>query len=140
MMSRVLRSSQLWLCLLGLVVCIQWDTAVGQTGNRVALNIEQDAVELLGEISGTQSQDYILSAHASQTLTVRFTTEHPTTAFVSVLAPGAQGTTLHNGATDGNDAVLRLAVNGDYVLRVFATGTALFMDQRIPYKMEVTLK
>lgn len=139
MLSRFHSLSQVCACLIWAVFLGLSGSNAGHSEERIILNSFHDTEEIVGETIGIEKRDYVLSAHTDQTMSVRFSTEHPTTAFVSIFQPGQASSPLHNGATDGNEAVLRLAVNGDYILRVYATGTPLLTDQRIPFKMEVTL-
>lgn len=91
-----------------------------------------------GGIAGDASADYILRAHAGQTLKVRIRGGKATPYF-NVLPPGSTGEAIFIGSRDGGEATLMLPADGEYTIRVYQMGHARSSGRHTDFMLDVSI-
>ena len=89
--------------------------------DRIALSAAKPSVTVKGSIKGYTSHEYMVSANAGQTLSVRLDAQNKSTYF-NVWSPGkkpGQDEALFIGDVSGDVFSQKLAETGDYLVQVY---------------------
>ncbi|MFL5255888.1 MAG: hypothetical protein ACJ8AI_23910 [Rhodopila sp.] len=91
-----------------------------------------------GHISGHQSTDYTIRAHAGQTANISLASRNPGVTF-NLIAPGEKNVAFHIGSVVGNQFEGALPKDGEYRIRVYLTKGAISNHVTAHYRLEVII-
>lgn len=96
---------------------------------------ESQQTTISGRLIGSETVDYLVSARAGETLTVRMQTTH-TAAYFNVLPPASE-TALFIGSMSGERFTGNLPVDGLYKIRVYLMRSAARRNESTHYQLSV---
>ena len=102
---------------------------------RLDVNVAQQPALVANRISGDEIIDYLISAEASQILSVDLRASNAS-AYFNVLPAGSE-TALFVGSTSGNVADVHLPEDGDYAIRVYLMRNAARRGESADYELAV---
>lgn len=89
-------------------------------------------------ITGYETVDYVLGAHAGQYMNVSLATKHGATNF-NILAPGENEVAMFNGSVSQNQYEGTLPASGDYKVRVYMMRSAARRNEVAHYRLELII-
>ena len=113
--------------------------AGGLREQEVRFDAGTSATSISGQIRGDEGVDYLVRAHAGQTLTVSFKPSNPM-AYFNVLAPESdEALFVGSSAADGSLFMTQLPRDGVYTLRVYLMRAAARRNESARYVMGVSV-
>jgi len=105
---------------------------------RVEFDKGSTGTVLSDKITGKDVLDYVLTAKAGQTMSLKLEAGTPSLCF-NLLPPG-DGAALHVGSRDGTIYTGKLPEDGDYSVRLYLMGNARDTGLTVPYKLQISIE
>jgi len=125
-----------------LIFALAVDPAPARADEKPAVRIQlpkgATQTTIASSITGYETVDYALGAHAGQTMTAKLETDNLSSYF-NVMAPGETDVAFFIGSRDGNHFTGVLPESGDYTIRVYLMRNAARRDETANYRFEVAV-
>jgi hypothetical protein len=108
------------------------------TTKRISFEKSGTSAVVKGTITGYAITDYLVHAHAGQTMTVTFKSSNGANYF-NVLPPGSSNLAVFTGSVGGNRWSGTLNADGDYKLRVYLMRSAARRNETAEYTLRVSV-
>lgn len=105
---------------------------------RVHFEPGSSSATIESSIAGRQTVDYVIGARQGQQLKLRMATQNPS-AYFNLLAPGEREVGFYNGSISGNQYEDKVAVSGDYRVRVYLMRSAARRNETAKYRLDISI-
>jgi hypothetical protein len=119
-------------CLAGIAALAETDIR----SERVQFEANTSGASINAKIKGREIVDYLLGAHAGQTLSVTMQTDNSANYF-NVIPPDADDEAVFVGSAEGNSYEGKLDLDGDWKIRVYLMRSAARRDEIAAHTLTV---